>query len=171
MVQEKFIKTSIDDCFVSFCNRYYDNRGFFQEIYNDQYDFLDFNIKQSNWSVSNKNVLRGIHCSPYSKLVTCVKGSILDIVIDLRKTSPTYKKHFLQELSDKNGYQIFIPANCGHGFLSLEDLSTVVYFQDGLYKDNIDKEKSYSYNSFDIKLPSSNYTLSLKDAGACIYEF
>lgn len=171
MVQSKFIETNVEGCFLFSSIRHHDDRGFFQEIYNKDYDFLNFNLAQSNWSFSKKGVIRGIHCSPYSKLVTCVKGSIWDVVVDLRKSSPTYKKYFSQEINEKNGYQIFVPANCGHGFLSLENESAVVYFQSSLY--NLDKEKSYNYSGFGISWPhiDHSYILSKKDLESKNYEF
>lgn len=133
-----------------------DHRGFFSELYNDSYDI---NCRQINCSFSYKNVFRGIHQATFSKLVSCVKGRIIDFCVDLRTTSPTYLKVHQQELSEINGKQLYIPHNCGHGFLALED-SLVVYSQDDTYSSN--KEQTYCYKQFNIVLPEK-IVLSNKD--------
>lgn len=133
-----------------------DHRGFFSEIYNDHYDI---NCRQINCSFSYKNVFRGIHQATFSKLVSCVKGKIIDFCVDLRSTSDTYLKVYQQELSETNKQQLYIPNNCGHGFLALED-SVVIYSQDDIYSP--DKEQTYCYKQFNIILPE-HIILSDKD--------
>ena len=76
-----------------------------------------------------KHVLRGIHISPYAKLLTCVSGAIYDVVVDVRTDSSTYLRWAAVELTEDNCRQLVVPPNCGHGFYSLSDNSTIFYCQ------------------------------------------
>jgi len=166
-----FLETNVKDCFLISPNRVWDSRGFFQETFEKQkYSFLpDSNWVQSNWSSSKKNVLRGIHCAQYSKLITCVKGSIWDVVVDLRKDSLSYMRHFFAQLDSATGKQVYVPKGCGHGFLSLEDESCVFYLQSGLYSTL--GEETFSYNSFGIDWPyKEEYILSDRDSSANLFK-
>lgn len=130
----EIITTPLDGLILIKPKIFYDNRGYFFESYNrKQWEETGISVDfvQDNQSLSNKNTLRGLHFQrpPYSqaKLVRVVHGSALDVMVDLRKDSPTYGKHFAVELSDKNQYQIFIPEGFAHGFLTLEDNTIFVY--------------------------------------------
>jgi dTDP-4-dehydrorhamnose 3,5-epimerase len=112
-------------------DRFDDDRGFFEELYSKKWN-LDFQCMQVNCSHSKKNVLRGMHVAPFAKLVNCIKGAIFDVVVDVRQDSTTYLKWFYIILNEDNQRSFYIPANCAHGFLALEE-SHVVYAQDGLY--------------------------------------
>ncbi len=76
-----------------------------------------------------QNVLRGIHVSPYAKLLTCVRGSLYDVVVDARPESDTYLQWAAVKLTEDNCRQLLVPPNCGHAFFSLSDESTIVYCQ------------------------------------------
>lgn len=96
---------------------------------------LDFSICQCNLSGNtHKGTLRGLHYQkepfPEIKIVSCLTGSIFDVVVDLRQESPTYLKHITSILSAENGQMLYIPPLCAHGFQTLED-NTTVYYQLG----------------------------------------
>lgn len=96
---------------------------------------IDFDIKQCNISKNyQKGVLRGLHYqkNPYPeiKMVSCFKGSIFDVIVDIRKDSPTYLKWIGTELTEKNNKALYIPSGVAHGFQTLED-DSVVYYQLG----------------------------------------
>lgn len=158
MITYEKLSTNILDCFVYTRKHIPDHRGFFSELYNDDYDL---NCKQINCSFSYKNVFRGIHQATFSKLVSCVKGKIIDFCVDLRPTSSTYLNVYPTELSETNGKQLYIPHNCGHGFLVLED-SVVVYSQDDTYSP--DKENTYCYKQFNMLNNQHDLILSSKDS-------
>ena len=109
---------------------YKDYRGYFKE------DFKSIFFKGSKFlfsctSKSKKNVLRGLHMqtkNKQGKFVSVLKGSILDVVVDLRKNSKTFGKHYKIRLSDKNGKSIFIPPGFAHGFLAKEKENIVHYY-------------------------------------------
>lgn len=165
----KFIPTDIEGCMVVMMDRYHDDRGFFQELYEqDKYSNHILtqpgqHWQQTNWSVSNKNVLRGIHVANYAKLVTCVSGKIWDLVVDLRTDSPTFLKHIGVELSLDDPKQVYVPAGCGHGFVALEDNSSVVYLQTSLFANEGELTVMYNEHNLNIQWPGDNHIISERD--------
>ena len=110
-----------------------DARGYFMETYN-QRDFenegIRLNFVQDNQSSSSKGVLRGLHFQkehPQGKLVRVIRGSVFDVVVDIRKESSTYGKWFGMELSEENKKQFYIPEGFAHGFLVLSDKAEFCY--------------------------------------------
>lgn len=167
----KFIPTDVEHCTVVMMDRYHDNRGFFQELY-EQEKYSNHILtqpgqhwQQTNWSVSNKNVLRGIHVANYAKLVTCVSGKVWDLVVDLRADSPTFLKHVGVELSPDEPKQVYVPPGCGHGFVSLEDNSSVVYMQTGRFAEEGELTVMYNEPDLNIQWPGENHTISDRDKG------
>ena len=116
-----------------------DERGYFMETYNYN-DFkeagIDVSFVQDNQSASKKGVLRGLHFQidfPQDKLVRVIKGSVLDVAVDLRKDSATFGQHVMVELSEDNKRQFFIPRGFAHGFLVLSDEAIFTYKVDNVY--------------------------------------
>lgn len=103
---------------------------------------LKGDFKEGYYSTSQKDVLRGMHFQTppheHEKLVYVPSGAILDVVLDIRKNSPTYGKCVSQNLNADNGYIFYIPKGCAHGFLSLEDNTNVTYMQTTMYAPNND---------------------------------
>ncbi len=120
-------KTFIDGLLVITPQVFTDNRGYFLESYNKKKleEILEVEFVQDNESASQKGVLRGLHFQkpPYTqaKLVRVIKGSVLDVVVDIRKGSETYGKHYKHVLSGEHKEQLYIPKGFAHGFLVLED--------------------------------------------------
>ena len=135
---------------------YKDNRGKFVEFYK-QSEFkkngIVENFSQDNFSHSKKNVFRGLHFqkSPnsQSKLITCPMGKIIDIAVDLRKNSKTYKKYFKTVLSEENNHFLYIPKNFAHGFYALKD-SILLYKTSDEY--NPDSESGIFWKDKEINL-------------------
>jgi dTDP-4-dehydrorhamnose 3,5-epimerase len=112
---------------------YRDSRGAFQETFNRRV-MADAGLPESwpqdNFSLSKKNVLRGIHyqvTQPQGKLVRVTHGAVLDVAVDLRRSSPTFAKHVAVELSGDNGTMLWVPEGFGHGFLVLSDVAGFAY--------------------------------------------
>ena len=111
-----------------------DDRGFFLEIYKHS-EFINAgvpeNFVQDNFSRSAKGVLRGLHYQKdpraQGKLVRCMKGSIFDVAVDIRKGSPTYARWAGLELSERNNLMLYVPAGFAHGFLTLSETAEVLY--------------------------------------------
>lgn len=170
----KRIETPLKNCFLLKPFVFRDHRGVFHESYNKQRfnDVIGFDVDfvQDNQSSSTRGVLRGLHFQKgddaQAKLVRCAYGSILDVVVDLRKGSPTYKKHFKVVLSESNFLQLFVPSGFAHGFVTLSELSVFAYKCDRYY--NKESEGGIIWNDPDLDidwhLPKEELILSEKDA-------
>ena len=145
-----------------------DNRGLFVKSFNQTFfekNNINFKIKESYYSSSKKSVIRGMHFQlpPYNhkKLIFVPKGEIIDVVLDLRKTSKTYKKAISVRLSSENKKSIFIPEGLAHGFISMEDDTITVYNVGTEY--NFDADSGVKYDSFDFDWGISNPIISERD--------
>jgi dTDP-4-dehydrorhamnose 3,5-epimerase len=132
---------------------HHDSRGWFFESFNLNMELNEFVILQTNHSYTkNAYTFRGFHHQsfPFSqdKLIRCIRGGILDIVIDLRPNSPTFLKSISIELDEFNKKLMFIPKGCFHGFLTLSDDVEVIYEVNQLYN----KESEITLNPFDSSL-------------------
>ena len=166
MSDMKFTIQSIPGVILIEPTLYGDNRGYFIETHRQ--DLLEealgykVNFVQDNDSKSSKGVLRGLHYQipPYSqaKLVRVIEGSVLDIVVDIRKSSPTFGKHVAIVLTAENKHQIFIPQGCAHGFIVLSDSATFSYKVDNYY--STEHERGIA---FDDKNLAINWRIPLKD--------
>jgi dTDP-4-dehydrorhamnose 3,5-epimerase len=158
---------------------YKDDRGFFSEVYN-QDDFSKIigkkvNFVQDNYSKSKKNVLRGLHYQKnpkaQGKLIKVVSGEIFDVIVDIRKSSKTFKCWEGIELSSESNKQIWIPEGFAHGFLALTDLAEVVYKVTEYYSPEYECSIRYDDPKLNIDWPKkSNYFLSEKDKDAGFLE-
>lgn len=125
-----------------------DDRGFFREWYKREEILsktgMDFSTQQANISVSSKGVIRGIHYSlapeGQAKWVTCVAGSIIDVIVDIRPSSKTYGNWIEVELNGASGKAVCVGEGLGHGFLSLSDHSTVAYLLSSPFSPNMEFE-------------------------------
>ncbi|MDC1455999.1 dTDP-4-dehydrorhamnose 3,5-epimerase [Flavobacteriaceae bacterium] len=154
-------KTFIEGLLIFEPQLFKDDRGFFYESYNKKN--LDKNIAfvQDNESKSIKGVIRGLHFQtpPFeqTKLVRCVSGNILDVVVDLRTNSKTYGKSFSIELSSENNKQLFVPKGFAHGFQVLSEIAIVNYKVDEYY--NPDSDSGLIWNDKDLSI---DWNLDLK---------
>ena len=141
----KFIETKISDVIIIEPTVFEDPRGYFLESYN-QKKFEEFvgktSFVQDNESKSSIGVLRGLHFQkpPFeqAKLVRCVEGEVLDVVLDIRKGSPTYGKHVTVKLSGENKKQLFVPRGFAHGFSVLSETAVFAYKVDNHYTPEYD---------------------------------
>ena len=132
------IVTEVKDVFILEPQVFGDNRGWFMESWSEkkmEEAGLHYNFVQDNHSFSaQKGTLRGLHFqkgdSAQAKLVRCAKGAVMDVAVDMRKNSPTYKKWVAVELSAENKKQLLIPRGCLHGFVTLTDDVEFLYKAD-----------------------------------------
>ena len=170
----KVISTHIEGVVIIEPEVFGDNRGYFMETYN-QNDMreagLDLVFVQDNQSyTAKKGTLRGIHFQQYpmsqSKLVRVVRGSVMDVAVDLRKDSSTYKQWVAVELSAENMRQLLIPQGFGHAFLTLTDDVEFVYKCDNLYCKDLDRNIRFDDPEIGIEWGIDDPILSDKDASA-----
>lgn len=169
----KATETNLKDCWILEPDVFEDERGFFFEGFNaDKFrkaTGTDFIPVQLNQSRSVKGVLRGLHFQnlpkAQAKLVSCSEGELLDVAVDLRKDSPTYKESCAVRLSEENKKQLFIPKGFAHGFVVLSDNAKLMYLVDELYSPEHDSGIAYNDPELNISwvLPESEITLSNKD--------
>ena len=150
-----------------------DDRGYFIETFRQ--DLFEkalgyqVNFIQDNESKSSKGVLRGLHyqLEPYSqaKLIRVTEGSVLDVAVDIRKSSPTFGQHVAVELTEKNKHQLFVPHGFAHGFVVLSDSATLVYKVDNYYAPEHDRGIAFddSKLGIDWKLAAEELKLSDRD--------
>ncbi|WP_108808215.1 dTDP-4-dehydrorhamnose 3,5-epimerase [Aquimarina spinulae] len=165
--------TFIDGCFILKPRVFDDERGSFFESFNqkvfEEITGLKVDFIQDNQSVSKRGVLRGLHFQTgdymQAKLVRAVKGEVLDVIVDLRPNSKTYKEHFSIVLNDHNNFQLFVPRGFAHGFITLSETAIFSYKCDNYYHKS--SESGIIYNDPDLaidwKLDVSEIQLSEKD--------
>lgn len=166
-------KTTLKDCFILTPSIFTDERGAFYETYNEKLfkkvTGIDVNFVQDNQSTSTYGVLRGLHFQigemAQAKLVRVIQGKVLDIVVDLRKDSETFGKHYSIVLDDIKNEQLFVPRGFAHGFITLSETSKFAYKCDNFY----DKasERGIIYNDatlmLDWHLSEVDFIISEKD--------
>lgn len=147
-----------------------DDRGRFMELYReDRYREIgvDLPFVQDNFSVSRKHVLRGLHyqiVQPQGKLVTVLRGAVLDVVVDLRRSSPTFGEFDSFELSEENRRQLYVPPGFAHGFLALADENVVMYKCTDLYSPAHERTLIWNDPALGIDWPTTAPLVSPKDA-------
>ena len=165
----KIEKTFIEGLVVITPHVFTDARGYFLESYNKKKleSILDVEFVQDNESASQKGVLRGLHFQnpPYAqgKLVRVIKGRVLDVVVDLRKGSETYGKHYKHVLSGEHKEQLYIPEGFAHGFLVLEDDTIFSYKCTGYYNKDSEASLLWCDETLDINWQIEHPIISEKD--------
>ena len=154
-----------------------DDRGSFMESFNSKQfnNSLKNNITfvQDNLSISKKGVFRGLHFQyefPQAKLVSVLSGEILDIVVDLRKSSKTFGDWCTFEISSKNNKQIFIPEGFAHGFLALQDDTKVFYKVSEFWNPKDEFTLKYNDKKINIELPFEPILISEKDKNGLSFD-
>jgi dTDP-4-dehydrorhamnose 3,5-epimerase len=169
----KFTPQSITDVVLIEPTVHGDNRGYFietfrQDLFEEAVGY-QVNFIQDNESKSTKGVLRGLHYQlpPYTqaKLVRVIEGSVLDVAVDIRKSSPTFGQHVAVELTAENKHQLFVPHGFAHGFVVLSDNATFAYKVDNYYAPQHDRGIAFDDKDLviDWQLPLEILQLSKKD--------
>ena len=167
----KFEKTKLEGVVIITPDVFGDHRGFFMESWSEHKMVeagLYYNFVQDNHSMSSvKGTLRGIHFQKgdkaQAKLVRCVKGAVLDVAVDLRHESPTYKQWVAVELSAENKKQLMIPRGFGHGFVTLTDEVEFLYKADNYYAPEADGGIRWNDPEIGVDWGVENPILSAKD--------
>jgi len=169
----KFTPQSITDVVLIEPTAHGDNRGYFietfrQDLFEEAVGY-QVNFIQDNESKSTKGVLRGLHYQlpPYTqaKLVRVIEGSVLDVAVDIRKSSPTFGQYVAVELTAENKHQLFVPHGFAHGFVVLSDSATFAYKVDNYYAPEHDRGIAFDDIRLNInwQLPLEKLQLSDKD--------
>lgn len=173
-----FIETKLSGVYIVEPKVYGDHRGFFMESWSKcafEEAGLYYNFVQDNHSLSTaKGTLRGIHFQrgekAQAKLVRCVRGAVLDVAVDLRPQSPTYKQWVSVELSGENYRMLLIPRGFGHGFLTLTDEVEFLYKADQYYAPEADGGILWNDPEIGVEWGISDPILSKKDMSAPFFK-
>lgn len=165
-----FVTTPISGLLVIEHEVWEDSRGFFIETYNErpfQLNGIDETFVQDNLSSSRKGVLRGLHAqsgpNAQGKLVRVLRGSVLDVAVDIRKDSSTYGQHFSIALTESNARSLWVPAGFLHGFLALEENTLFAYKVTGFYDKNGEIGVRWNDPDLGIAWPVGESQLILSD--------
>ena len=161
----KLVKTKLKDLIILKTKIYKDRRGFFKEVEKSKISKKKFIF--DCLSYSKKNTLRGLHLqkkNPQAKLITVAYGKILDVVVDLRKNSKTYGKHFSIKISQNSDFSLYIPEGFAHGFMCLSK-TCIIYYKCTNYRDK-KSEVTVKWNDENLKIkwPIKRPILSKKDS-------
>jgi dTDP-4-dehydrorhamnose 3,5-epimerase len=162
-------QTNISGCFKLQFNTFYDHRGSFLKSFQSsqfQNQGINFEIKESFYSISNQGVIRGFHFQlppfDHDKIIVCVAGKVFDAVLDLRTKSSTLNSFSGFELDSRLSEGIFIPRGCAHAFQALEKCSSLLYFLNGEY--SAAHDMGIQWNSVaNFRWPLQNPILSKRD--------
>lgn len=173
-----FTETKIKGAYVIDIKRIEDERGFFGRAFCHQEmkaKGLNGNVAQTNLSSNKKRgTLRGLHYqqAPHeeSKLVRCTRGSLFDVLVDLRKNSATYCQWFGIELSADSFRMLYVPEGCAHGFITLEDNTDIMYQVSEFYAPSAEKGLLWNDPAFGIQWPIEPIVISEKDKKQPLFE-
>lgn len=174
-----YIQTEIDGVWIIEPRVFNDARGYFMEAFKEEEfraNIGDVHFVQDNESKSSFGVLRGLHYQKgeYSqaKLVRVIKGKVLDVAVDLRRSSPTFGKYVSVELSEENKRQFFIPSGFAHGFLVLSDEAIFTYKVDNGYAPQAEASIRFNDETVGIDWPvaESQFIVSEKDGHAVSFK-
>jgi len=171
----KFIESEILGCYEILPQIISDERGsFVKTFHKDTFveKGLEYDFVEEYYSISKKGVLRGMHFQlpPYqhTKMVYCIGGNVMDVVVDLRKKSESYGKYSVFDLSAEKNNIIYIPVGCAHGFYTLSESATMIYKVNSMY--NADHDSGIRWNSIGIQWPSSKPLVSIRDQNLQIWK-
>ena len=152
----KFEKTNLSGVYIIEHDVHNDSRGAFVKTFHKE-EFskigLEWHFRENYYTRSKKDVIRGMHFQvrphDHAKLITIVQGTVVDVILDLRRSSSTFKEHISVELSRENGKSVYIPRGCAHGFAVLEEGAIAYYLTTSEYASEYDrgiKFDSFGYN-------------------------
>lgn len=167
----EFIKTEIDGVWIIEPKVFNDDRGYFFESFKqaefDKHIGYHVDFIQDNESKSSYGVLRGLHYqeadTAQAKLVRVIKGKVVDVAVDLRKSSPTFGKYVMVELSEDNKRQFFVPRGFAHGFLVLSDEAIFTYKVDNVYSPQTEASLRWNDETVGVKWPIDVKDVVLSD--------
>jgi dTDP-4-dehydrorhamnose 3,5-epimerase len=167
MSDESIKKSPIEGVLMINRQTFTDERGFFKETFRlndlEEASGIKFNIIQQNHSRSKMGTLRGIHIAPWNKLVYCVNGMVQEVVVDLRKGSPTFGQNMSINIGEDNKMAVFIPKGCGNAFQVLSDEADYTYLTDDYWAAGKEQAVAWDDPELDIDWLIVPPTLSEKD--------
>jgi dTDP-4-dehydrorhamnose 3,5-epimerase len=163
-----FSRTKLEGIYIIDTDIFSDDRGSFIKTYHESFFAevgIKLDLKESFYSISRKNVIRGMHFQvpphDYTKVVYVTSGEVVDVILDVRANSPTYGEYFSVKLSSENAKQVYMPQGFAHGFAVLSDSATVIYLQTAAYASEHDT--GVRWDSFGLDWGIDNPIISERD--------
>lgn len=166
-------ETSLEGVFELYWDPFTDDRGTFQRNFCEDAllgESIRFRVKQGNMSSNRvRRTLRGFHYQDgrngENKILSCVSGEILNVVLDLRRDSKSFLQKFSIQLAAGDGKAIYVPSGCANAYLTLEDKTVVQYFMDSAYSAELGNYRGFRYNdpAVDFEWPAEPRVVSEKD--------
>jgi dTDP-4-dehydrorhamnose 3,5-epimerase len=168
-----FSETSIPGAYLIDLEKRGDDRGFFARAFCEQefasHQLVSRFVQVNNSLSAHKGTLRGMHYQlppkAETKLVRCIRGSLYDLILDLRPDSPSFGRSFGAELSAENRRMMYVPKGFAHGFITLEENTEAFYFVDEFYAPDRERGLRWNDSAFQLSWPIAPVVLSDKDAG------
>jgi dTDP-4-dehydrorhamnose 3,5-epimerase len=164
----RFISTKLKGVYIIEQAVFADERGQFVKTFHEDFfkkQNLEYDFKESYYSDSYKNVIRGMHFQTpphdHTKIATVITGKVVDVIVDIKKNSPTYGEYLEIELSRDSHQSVYIPSGYAHGFCSLTDHSIVYYITSTVY--NQEHDQGIRWDSFGYQWPIKNPLISKRD--------
>ena len=166
-----FRDTPIADAYVIELEKRGDDRGFFARAFCEQefreHGLVEHFVQINNSLSAQRGTLRGMHYqleeAAETKVIRCIRGSLFDVILDLRPESPTFRKWFGEILSAENRFTMYAPRGCAHGFMTLEDDTEAFYLVDNFYTPEQERGVRWNDPAFTIQWPMAPEVLSGKD--------
>lgn len=167
-----FIKTPLESAYIVELDKKGDERGFFARLFCTK-EFVGMEMENNFVQVNNslsayKGTLRGMHYQLHpkaeTKLLRCIRGSLYDVILDLREDSPTFGRSFGCELSAENRKMMYVPKGFAHGFVTLQDDTEVIYFVSEFYSPDLERGIRWNDPYFNIAWPIKPEIISAKDS-------
>ncbi len=166
-----FRHTNIEGAYAISINKREDERGFFARLFcQDEFkaagiasDVVQANLSHNAYSGTVRGMHYQIEPAPETKLIRCIRGSIHDVIVDLRPHSPSFKQQLSITLTEDNNIALFVPALCAHGFQTLEDRTDVLYMVSGQYQPEYERGLRHDDPALHLKWPLPVNHISAKD--------
>jgi len=169
----EFTKTPLEGAYLIDLKKIGDERGFFARAFCEkefgEHGLATHFVQMNNSLAGAKGTLRGLHYqlapSAETKVVRCIRGSLWDVIIDIRQDSPTFCQHFGAELTAENRRMMYVPKGFAHAFITLEDDTEAFYFVDEVYAPELERGIRWNDPKFGIEWPLEPAVISDKDQG------
>ncbi len=160
-------RTNIVDVVIVDRPRFADDRGYLSEFFRlpklERLLGRPIHLEQFNITLSLKNVVRGIHVAPFPKIITCVRGTVQQVIVDCRKGSETFGRYDSIIMGEEESQMVYVPPGCGNGFLTLSDESIYFYGFGVEWRDDIEQGLLWNDPTVGIKWETENPIVSIKD--------
>lgn len=167
MSEDNITEANVKDVLIISRSKFADERGFVSEMFRlpkiERHLKKQLRLEQGNHTYTKKDVIRGLHIAPFEKIVTCVKGSVQQVIVDCRAKSPTFGKYASVNMGEENLITVYVPSGCANGFLTLSEESLYIYNFSSEWMAGVEKGLLWNDQQIGIEWQTTNPIISEKD--------